>query len=148
MKHILAAIDLSDISSAVVEQASQLARSFGARLWLLHVVAPDPDFVGYEAGPQTVRDSVATELRDEHRRVQEIADKLIESGIDVMPRTVPGPTVETVLREADEHEIDTIVMGTHGHGALYRALLGSVSEGVMRKTRVPLLLIPATDKSI
>ena len=143
MKRILAAIDLSDISSAVVEQASQLARSFGARLWLLHVVPPDPEFVGYEVGPQSVRDAVATELRGEHRRVQQLADELLESGIDVIPRTVQGPTVETVLREAEEHEVDTIVMGTHGHGALYRALLGTVSEGVMRKTRVPLLLIPA-----
>jgi nucleotide-binding universal stress UspA family protein len=55
MKQILAALDLSAVSDAVVDRAVSIARAFTARLVLLHVAAPDPDFVGFEAGPRTTR---------------------------------------------------------------------------------------------
>ena len=50
MKEILAAVDFSDYSDAVVSRAASLALAFGANVTLLHVAAPDPDFVGYGIG--------------------------------------------------------------------------------------------------
>jgi nucleotide-binding universal stress UspA family protein len=80
-----------------------------------------------------VRDNVASELRGEHRRLQQLADGLRAAGIDTTALLVQGPTVQTLLTEARRLEADHIVIGSHGHGAIYRTVLGSVSAGVLHK---------------
>jgi len=50
MQNILVAIDFSPISQTVLDAAAKLARSLGSKLWVLHVAAPEPDFVGYDPG--------------------------------------------------------------------------------------------------
>jgi nucleotide-binding universal stress UspA family protein len=142
MKNILVPVDFSDVTERVIEEAGSLCEALAAKLWLVHVAAPDPDFVGYDGGPQSVRDSVAQHLRDEHRDLQQKADALRASGLDAVALLVQGPTVDTILVEAKRLDADMIVMGSHGHGALYRALLGSVSEGVLHKTTCPLTIVP------
>jgi nucleotide-binding universal stress UspA family protein len=143
MKIILAALDFSAVGTAVIEQAARLAEGFGAKLWLVHVAAPDPDFVGYDAGPPNVRDQVAHELRDAHRRVQDAANGLRARGLDAAALQVQGPTADTIVSEAERLGADVIILGSHGHGALHRALLGSVSEGVLRSAACPVLIVPA-----
>jgi nucleotide-binding universal stress UspA family protein len=109
----------------------------------MHVAAPDPAFVGWDPGPDVVRHQRATDLRDEHRQVQEFAEKLRARGIDTQALLIQGSTVETILERAEKLDADLIVLGSHGHGALYRALLGSISEGVVRKSACPVLIVPA-----
>jgi len=143
MRVVLVPLDFSEVSGAVVEWAARVAERFECRLWLLHVASPDPEFVGYEAGPDVVREQRASELREEHRELQSRADDLRERGIDARALLVEGPTVEKILSEAEKVSADLIVMGSHGHGALYRALLGSVSEGVVRGAGCPVTIVPA-----
>ena len=143
MRQILAAVDFSPVTKAVVEQAASLAEAFSAELTLVHVAAPDPDFVGYAAGPQTVRDDRAREIRDEHRNLQAIADDLRDRAISARALLIQGSTVEKILAEGARLRADAIVIGSHGHGALYRALLGSVTEGVVRAAQCPVLVVPA-----
>jgi nucleotide-binding universal stress UspA family protein len=143
MKNILVPVDFSDVTGGVIEEARVLCEALGAKLWLVHAAAPDPDFVGYDGGPQSVRDSVAQHLREEHRDLQQRAEELRANGIDAVALLIQGPTVETILGEAKRLEADMIVMGSHGHGALYRALLGSISEGVLHKATCPLTIVPA-----
>jgi nucleotide-binding universal stress UspA family protein len=143
VRKLLAAIDFSPVTKAVVEQAASLAEAFSAELTLVHVAAPDPAFVGYAAGPQTVRDDRAGEIRTQHRELQVIADGLRDCGISVHAVLIQGPTVEKILDEGQQLQADAIVIGSHGYGGLTRALLGSVSEGVVRAARCPVLVVPA-----
>ena len=143
MRRLLAAVDFSPVSKAVVDQAASLAKAFSAELTIIHVAAPDPDFVGYAAGPQTVRDDRAHQIRTEHRELQAIAEGLRDRGISARALLIQGPAVEKILAEGQRLRADAIVIGSHGHGALYRALLGSVSEGVVRTARCPVLVVPA-----
>ena len=143
MDNILVALDFSKVTVQVIEHATLLARKLSAKLWLIHAGAPEPDFIGYDSGPQTVRDSVAGDLREDHRRTQQVAEKLRRSGLEATALCPQGPTVATILREAEKLHADLIVIGSHGRGALHRALLGSVSEGVLRKAECPVLIVPA-----
>ena len=147
MINILAAIDFSEISSTVIDQAAAIAKSFSSKLWLIHVAAPEPDFVGYDTGPQTERDWRAQTLRKEHRYLQDKALELETAGIKVTPLLVQGATVETILNEAAKLKAEMIVIGSHGRSALYKTLVGSVSEGIVRQASCPVLIVPTRIKN-
>lgn len=142
---LLVAIDFSEFTPKVVRQAEELATALSARMWLVHVAAPDPDFVGYEAGPQSVRDSLSKHFHEEHRHIEEIADRLRAAGLDATGLLVQGPTAETILKEAGKLGVDLIVLGSHGRGAIAQLLIGSVSEGVLRKSECPVLVVPTRE---
>jgi nucleotide-binding universal stress UspA family protein len=55
---------------------------------------------------------------------------------------IQGPTVEVTLREADRLGAALIVVGSHGHGAVYDVLVGSYSAAIIRKSKLPVLVIP------
>jgi nucleotide-binding universal stress UspA family protein len=140
---ILVPVDFSAISKRVCDVAAEAARARNASVWLIHVAQPDPDFVGFDAGPDVVRDQVAAEFRREHQQLRDLADRMSDEGVDVTPLLIQGPTVETILEQAEHHDVELIVMATHGHGVMYQMFVGSVSEGVLRRTTRPVLLVPA-----
>lgn len=139
---VLVPLDLSPATDRVLETTMAVARSTGAAIWLLHVAEPDPDFVGYDAGSAAVRDQVAHQYRDEHRRLQEHARQLREAGLEATPLLVRGPTAQTILLEAARLGAELIVMATHGRGAVFDLLVGSVSHAVLRHSRIPVLMVP------
>jgi len=139
---ILVSVDLSEATPRILQAAGRLARSLSGKLWLLHVAEPEPDFIGYEAGPDVVRDQVAREFRDEHRKVQEYADSMRDDGIAATALLIQGPIVDTVIAEAGRLEIDLLVVGSHGYGAVYDLLVGSVSRGILKHAEIPVLVVP------
>ncbi len=143
MKNILVAIDFSDVTNKTIETAAEIALSFSSKLWLIHVAAPDPEFIGYETGPQTERNWRAETLRKEHRDIQAKASELESKGINVTSLLIQGDTAEAILAQANKLQADLIVIGSHGRSALYKTLVGSVSEGVIRQSSCPVLLVPA-----
>ena len=143
MKTILAAIDFSDVSDSVIDMAKQLATAFESRLLILHAAAPDPAFVGYEVGPQNERDWRASKLHEEHSKLSEIAQDLRRSGIDVLPKLEQGSTVEVLQKEIDRNKVEMLVIGSHGHGAMYDVLVGSVTKDALKTLKVPIVVVPA-----
>ncbi|MGH8197975.1 MAG: universal stress protein [Steroidobacteraceae bacterium] len=141
--NILAAVDFSPVTGPMLDTLKQFAATFPAAVWLVHVAPPDPAFVGYEAGPDVVRDQVATEHHARHLQLRQLAERLRSSGIETTPLLLQGPTVATIVAEAEKLPAALIVLGSHGHGAVYDLLVGSVSEGVVRASKVPVLLVPA-----
>jgi len=139
---ILVAVDLSPASKKVIAAAADVADVTGASVYVLHAAEPEPDFVGYDAGPEVVRTQVAEELRREHRDVQALAESLRAKGLDATALLVRGPTVEITLKEADSLDAGLIVVGTHGHGAVYDVLIGSYSAGIIRRSKIPVLVVP------
>jgi nucleotide-binding universal stress UspA family protein len=144
---VLAAIDFSRHSDAVVDRAAALARALGAELTLLHVAAPEPDFVGYEVGPQSVRDSRAHTLDLERRELHRIAEDLRGAGVPTRAFLFAGATAERILEEAARREADWIVLGSHGRSALASAFLGSVSRGVLSGAQCPVVVVPSVTRA-
>lgn len=111
--NILACVDLSASSEKVMTKAVEIAGAISAKLWILHIAEPDPDFIGYEVGPQSVRNSLSKKFHEQHRQLQEIADRVREEGIDATALLVQGGTVEKLLAKAAKLSADMIVVGTH-----------------------------------
>jgi nucleotide-binding universal stress UspA family protein len=154
---LLVGVDLSASTEQVVKTAERLATALSAKLWLLHIVRPEsadlyiagyePDSIGLDVDPQSLRDSFAKNIRKEHCQLQEIADRLRTAGVDATALLVQGATVETILKEASKLEVDMIVVGSHGQGAIYQLLVGSVSEGVLRHSACPVLVVPTHERA-
>lgn len=140
---LLAALDLAETTPAVLREARAWATRLHASLWLVHVAEPDPDFIGYEPGPDTVRDAVASKFHREHRQIEAAAQELRDAGLNATALLLQGPTADTILREADRLGADAIFMGTRGYGAIHDLLLGSVSRQVIHQATRPVLLVPS-----
>lgn len=141
--NVLAAVDFSAVTQQVIAVLGRIAAVLPARVFLVHVAPPEPAFVGYGAGPDLVREQVAAELRALHRQLQALADRLRAGGIEATALLLQGPTVDTLIAESGKRQAGLIVLGSHGHGAMYDLLVGSVAEGVVKRSTVPVLLVPA-----
>lgn len=141
MRRILACVDLSESSQAVIDCACGLAAR-GGKLVVLHVAAGEPDFVGYKVGPPNERDSVAKDLRAEHLAVQRLAEGVRDQGLDVTPLTVQGATADRIVEHAARLHSDFIVVASRGHGALHDLLIGSVVQAVLHAATVPVVVVP------
>lgn len=139
---LFVAVDFSDPTDFILRVAKRLAKSLDASVWVVHAAEPEPDFVGYDAGPEVVRGQVAKELREEHRRLQQYADQLREAGVDAKAILVRGPTVQALLAMAEKQGADHIVVGSHGRGMVAEMLLGSISQGLIRAGRWPVTVVP------
>ncbi len=139
---LLVAVDLSESTQIIVDKVEEINKEYPAQVWILHNAEPAPDFVEFKVDPLAARESLAKRFHNEHRQIQEIANRLRKAGLDATALLVHGATVETILKEASDLDVDMIVVGTHGRGAMHQLLVGSVSEGILHKSRYPVLVIP------
>ena len=141
--NVLAGVDFSGFTEPILRAVEQIAAAAPeAKVWLLHVAEPDPSFVGYDAGPAVVRDQVAAEYRREHQQLQACAERLRGSGVEATALLTQGAIADTILTEAVRLEVQLIVMGSHGYGAIADLIAGGVCRVVLRKALCPVLVIP------
>jgi nucleotide-binding universal stress UspA family protein len=141
MNTILVAVDFSPVTRLLLQAAERVA-DVSTKVYLIHVAAPEPDFVGYTVGPQYIRDDRANELREEHRMLSSYKDELIQKGIDAEALLVGGPTVETLLGEVEKLKAELLIIGRKGHSKIFEVIIGSVCNDIMHKLTVPALVIP------
>ena len=139
---LLVAVDLSESTQTIVEKVEEINKEYPAKVWILHNAEPEPDILEFKVDPLAARETLAKKFHNEHRQIQEIANRLRKAGMDATALLVHGATVESILKEASDLDVDMIVVGTHGRGAMYQLLVGSVSEGILHKSRYPVLVIP------
>jgi nucleotide-binding universal stress UspA family protein len=139
---LLVCVDLSESTEIIVNKIEEITKAIPAKVWLLHNAVPEPDFVDFKVDPLAARESLAKKFHIEHRQIQELASRMRKAGVETTALLVHGATVDTILKEASDLEVDMIVVGSHGRGAMYQLLMGSVSEAVLHKSRFPVLVVP------
>ncbi|MHC4320945.1 MAG: universal stress protein [Planctomycetota bacterium] len=144
--NVLVAIDLSSASQKILDKAKALALALPAKVCLLHVIEGEPDFLDDEPDLQSSSDHGQQEFPQEHKNLQKEVDELRQSGIDTKGLLTQGSVVDVILQKSKQLEIDIIIVGTHGHGGVHHMIFGSVSEGVLRNTSCPVLVIPTHDR--
>ena len=145
----------------VLALARQMARAFEAELHLVHVreIAAMPVFpaatigypgigmpeIGMAGGAALPAGFAPLDAPNEKKasRCDQLRDELVRSGLKVVAHEREGSVVEEILETAADISANLIVMGTHGHGSVYNLLVGSVTEGILKAARRPVLLVPA-----
>ncbi|RCH55915.1 universal stress protein [Mucilaginibacter hurinus] len=142
MKNILIAIDFKDNPLALIDNVLKVLDTTGAKIWLVHAAAPDPDFVGYEPGPQYIRDDRAKELRGEHKELAGYVTSLSNRGYVADALLVQGATVETIISETKKLNADILVIGHRQHSWLYKIFNQETTAETINRASVPVLVIP------
>lgn len=146
MKTIVVAVDFSNVTTSVLEMASGLAKAFGAKLRLLHVVEPEPSYTAYGFTPDEFPALHAYQEEAKRRASTKLEELLatVKPGLpDAECQIAEGSPLHSLLDYIKEVGADFVVLGSHGHGAIASLLLGSVAEGMVRKATVPTLVVPA-----
>jgi nucleotide-binding universal stress UspA family protein len=138
IQKILVPVVFTDTSQHVVHQAAWLARRFHAEMILLHVVTP----LSYPAGGLESGHEITA--RDLHAHIVQRAQKDLDQalqpeldGIAVTRVLLRGDPAHEIVKMARDRNVDLIVMSTHGYGAFYRFLLGSVTAKVLHESHCP-----------
>lgn len=133
--------DGSEIASAALEYALDVASAHEATLYVLNVADTARDSV------TRIGDEVVDVLVDEGERVvARAAERADGRGVEVVTEVHQGDPRDAIVEYAEAIEADLILMPTHGRQGLQRFLLGSVTEGVVNTAPVPVLtLSPAED---
>jgi nucleotide-binding universal stress UspA family protein len=139
LKKILVPTDFSKGSENALRYGCELAAKFGGELHLLHIMQETVgDFDYFYA----VSGNFFEEMReDAQRRMDAVLDPAWNGGKGVKRVVTSGTPFREILRYAKQNEIDLIVMGTHGRGAITHMLMGSVAEKVVRMAACPVLTV-------
>lgn len=129
LRNILVPLDGSERALTALRPAADLARRFRARVVLLHVVVPERE----------------TGVPSPEEPLKKAASRLRRRGISTLNLIENGDPAQTILDSCHHHEVDLIVMATHGRTGLARVVTGSVTEAVLRQAPVPLLVVRPAD---
>ena len=167
-RKILYTTDLSEVGRRAFPHAASLARAYGADLTVFHVVEPrefEKFLVGYIN--DDVWDEIKTRDLDEAREIlvrRKRENTAIKNCVEDYCRNATedpqqdpyitynvevemGDPVEKIVEEARDGRYDLVIIGKHGHGVLEGGLIGDTAHRVIRRCRVPVLVVQVAEES-
>lgn len=143
MKKILVPTDFSDFALNAAKLAAELARKFDARIYFLHAVSM-PSYATGGGNQQTYQD-VAEGLfilKKVKMNFDELINQDFLKGINVATAIQYNNVYENITKQAEEHDIDLIVMGTHGaSGYVNDFFIGSNTDKIVRRSEIPVITL-------
>ena len=143
MKNILVPVDFSPATDAVVQEAIALAKVLPARVVLLAII--QPPLVVSEYGPLMGDLIEITSAGEKHaaKQLARLKEKMRGQSIKAEGIQFTGMPIGLIIEQAKKLEADYIVMGSHGHTALYDLLVGSTTHGVLMRAACPVVIVPS-----
>lgn len=150
MKTILVAVDFSDVTDRLLSEAGALATALRSRVVFLHVRAPEvmvSSMMGEQIPltPTTMPPILlpAEQCENVQPQLDQLKDRFTDFSNDIVTKQIEGMSVDVILEESEKERADMIIIGSHGHGALYNLLVGSVTSGVLKLAKCPVLVVPS-----
>jgi nucleotide-binding universal stress UspA family protein len=162
---ILLAVEMSEDDRPLLEVAQLYAKALGAKLYLVHVMPPAPDFVGLpkegeaepaggglveplepgdvEVGYAYDRGLAAERARAAHAELAIWRELLETSGVPTTALLIEGPAAEKIAGEARKLDCGLIIVGAHQRSLLGQWLHGNTSRQILQDAPCPVLVVPA-----
>ncbi len=138
MKKILVATDASDYSRRAFKTALEFARKFDAEVELLFVMqmplAYDSNVYSYIISPEEI-------VNEADRALKVTLGGMDLSDVKLTQKKIQGKPANVIIKEVEDENIDLVVMGSQGYGAIAGSLLGSVSQRVLHKAKCSVLIV-------
>ncbi|BBO80039.1 hypothetical protein DSCO28_06050 [Desulfosarcina ovata subsp. sediminis] len=142
-KRILCATDLSDFSNLAVAQAIEMAKEFGARLYICHVI--DLPMVSMHGAAFVYPDNQIEEMKT--GAMEQIKRLVGDNDLSWEAIVETGPVSTTLCRLGADRHADLAIVSTHGRTGIRRLFLGSVTERLLRTVACPLLVVTPPEKA-
>lgn len=140
---ILVPIDLSDFNQKVISIAIAQAKLVpDSIIYLIHVVTLDIGVIVSETGFTYLPELEESALKEEAEQTENLKAMVDKEGISCKVIVKQGIPADIIIEEAKELNVDLIVIGSLGHNTLYNVFIGSVATEVIKKSPVPLLVVP------
>ena len=146
MATLLVPLDTSEIAPKVLLEAESIALKLRAKVILFHVIEPVATYVPVGAAMDMIAtsppdlDMEQTEVAK--NRLEQLAAPLRTKGLEVACEALFGMPVDEILDQAKTQGTDYIILGSHGHGALFHLFGGSVVTGVLKHSPCPVVVVP------
>lgn len=148
MKKVLIALDYGISAQKIAEHGYQLAKSMSAKVTLLHVVADESYYTAIDSAPfmgfygydffdvQNSESLIGSSLKFLEKIKKHLGDDSIETIAE------QGDFANVILEVAEKKKSAILVLGSHSKNWLEKAVMGSVTESVLSKTKIPMFVIP------
>lgn len=149
IKKILIGIDNSTFSEHAAKYGFDMARTFNAKVGLVHIVEPTfmPPSAGLDPLSRPMQDAIGdAEImqiqNDMSENLLEKTEKKFGKGLQVTHFNEFGDTADGIIDCSKDFGADLIVLGTHSRSGIDRLLMGSIAEHVVRHSEIPVLVVP------
>ena len=142
MKTLLVSVDFSAATRAVIETAVELAQASEAQVILHHSLMPPIVTTEFGIGAEMVQETIEAAEKGARHQLEHLEDELTARGIDAGVVFTTGPAAKRILEQAAKHKADAILLGSHGHTALYDLIVGGTTHAVLRQATCPVIVVP------
>lgn len=147
IKKILIPTDFSSSSMHALKYAIELNKSFGARLYILHILQDITDFSEFNLSPTILPQLYAEFEQNATNKLEEIVSTLVPKDTTCDTYIIHGVPFYEIIQFAKDEGTDLIVIGSHGRTGIRHVLFGSTAEKVIKKSACPVLTIKSPDAS-
>ena len=144
MKTILVPVDFSSATRDVVNAAVHLAQPLGAHVVVLHSLHPPMVTTDYGAGLEVLHETIAINEKAAVRQLEHLKKVLTSKAIVADTLLVHGYASANILEQARNLKADYLILGSHGHTALYDLIVGSTTHAILKASPCPVIVIPPT----
>jgi nucleotide-binding universal stress UspA family protein len=146
MKTILTPVDFSSATRGVLAAAIELARGSGGKVVLLHSVQPPVITTDYGLSVEVMRETLALTETAAKNQLAHLENLVAAKGVAVSARLDRGFAAGSIVEHAKKLRAGYIVLGSHGHTAVYNLLVGSTTNAVLKKAPCPVVVVPPASK--
>ena len=141
IRTILVPVDFSEVAPILAKWAKGFAKQLNAKIILTYVLEDLSTYEGIFVDLKTLTELENNLYEGAKKSMEDFLKEHFSDFPDVEPVLEKGDVVETILRVAQEKGADLIVIGTHGRKGLDRILFGSVAEGVVKNSPIPVVTL-------
>lgn len=140
LKKILCPIDFSEYSYDALEYAKNIAMTYGAKLYVLHIIYEPAEFTGFYV-PHISFDKIRSDIETGAKKLMnDLKETKLKDFKNVELLIIFGVPADEIVNFAKDKEIDLIVIGSQGKRGIEKVVFGSTAEKVVRKADCPVLV--------
>jgi len=149
-KKILVPLDGSQVAECVIPHIETIAGKSDTQVELVTVIEPleIPTRGKIALSDDDIKQIDAEGKKEAHKYLDQVSSRLSQAGINARAVLLTGKAAESLVRYANNNDVDLIIMATHGRSGISKIFWGSVAEKILRATAIPVLLIKTTNCEI
>lgn len=145
MINIVLPVDFGDKTDQLIDGAVKFAKEVNGKICLIHVAPTDIGFAIGDMGYQYFPEIEENEIREELVLLNKLNQRILAQNVDCEHVLKQGIAKDIILEYAEMKNAHYIVMGSHGRSGIYDVFVGSLTKGLTKSSKIPVLVLPIHD---